>query len=272
MVCHQCYLSKKTLPIFLLYSPDGHKWYADRKMLNQYVRSCLQRGQLDQISTRFTVSDLKDILSSELFEDFASKQLEMLIETKSHYVKCPSCSMAMEILSSSKKISAEETIAIKKLRHPVTSQTLEADKQQHFRQYRIKCRNTSCNVDFCRHCWEQPYHIGDTCESLKSSKSAAKCRFCNVVLSEANRVQNPVSKALTNVCTEKVCFEKMKVSSDKILPCGHLCLGVRNEPTDCACLIENCASRSKQVAAVSTDLCDICKSERLQDGPVVIMP
>ena len=269
---HQCYLSKKTLPIFLLYSPDGHKWYADRKMLNQYVRSCLQRGQLDQISTRFTVSDLKDILSQELFQDFAAKQLDMLIETKSHYIKCPKCSMAMEILSPSKKISVEEATALKKLRHPITGQTLESDKQQHYRQYRIKCRNPACGIDFCRHCWETPYHIGDTCESLKSSKSAAKCRFCKVVLSEANRVQNPVSKALANVCTKKECFEKMKVSSDKILPCGHLCLGVRNEPTDCPCLYPDCPSRSGQVNAVATDLCDICKAETLESGPCVVMP
>ena len=39
--CHKCYLSKKTLPIFLLYSPDGHKWFADRKMLNQVHLSTL---------------------------------------------------------------------------------------------------------------------------------------------------------------------------------------------------------------------------------------
>lgn len=270
--CHQCYLSKKTLPIFLLYSPDGHKWFADRKMLNQYVRSCLQRGQLDQISTRFTVSDLKDILSAELFDEFAAKQLEMLIETKSHYVKCPSCSMAMEILSPSKKISAEEATAIKKLRHPSSSELLDADRQQHYRQYRILCRNASCNKDFCRHCWEQPYHLGETCESLKSSRSAAKCRFCRTVLTESNRVQNPVSKALANVCTNKPCFEKMKVSSDKVLSCGHLCLGVRNEPTDCPCLFPECPERSEQVNATTTDYCDICKSETLEDAPCVVMP
>lgn len=113
--CHKCYLSKKTLPIFLLYSPDGHKWFADRKMLNQYVRSCLQRGQLDQISTRFTVSDLKDILSNELFEDFAAKQLETLIEQKSHFLKCPACKMPMEVLSSNKKICPEVEMAMKKV-------------------------------------------------------------------------------------------------------------------------------------------------------------
>ena len=46
--CYQCYLSKKM--------------FFDHKMLNQYVRSCLQRNELDQICTRFTVSDLKEIL------------------------------------------------------------------------------------------------------------------------------------------------------------------------------------------------------------------
>eukprot|EP01084_Bolivina_argentea_P250100 418904_1 len=271
--CHQCYLSKKTLPIFLLYSPDGHKWYADRKMLNQYVRSCLQRGQLDQISTRFTVSDLKDILSSELFEDFAAKQLDTLIESKAHYVKCPSCSMAMEILSASKKISPEEATALKKLRHPVTLLSISADKQEHYRNYRIKCRNNgACNADFCRHCWESPYHIGDSCESLKANKLAAKCRYCSTVLSESNRVQNPVSKALSNVCINKVCFEKMKVSSDKTLPCGHLCLGVRNEPTDCPCLIPDCPQRCAQVNMFANDMCAICTVDKLEAGPVMIMP
>merc|ERR1712228_794636 len=153
-----------------------------------------------------------------------------------------------------------------------TAQNLSLDHQNHFRSYRVKCRNVGCGKDFCRLCWEQPYHLGESCESLKASKSAAKCRFCGVILSESNRLQNPPSKALTDVCSAKACVEKMRVASDKTLKCGHLCLGVRNEPTQMPCLVAGCPDQSKQCTAVSTDTCAMCGIEPLAQAPCVIMP
>ena len=113
---HQCYLSKKDLPLSLLYSPDGHKWFADRKMLNQYVRNFLQNGKLDLISTRFTVQDLKDLLSREAFELYAEKSLRHLLDAGTGgFVRCPHCKTAMEVEPYKGHLTPEETIALDKL-------------------------------------------------------------------------------------------------------------------------------------------------------------
>lgn len=118
---HQCYLSKKELALSLLYSPDGHKWFADRKMLNQYVRNFLQNGKLDLISTRFTVQDLKDLLSREAFELYSEKSLSHLLNSpkaskdQGSYVKCPNCKNVMEIEPYKGHLTPEETIALEKL-------------------------------------------------------------------------------------------------------------------------------------------------------------
>ncbi|ETO26743.1 hypothetical protein RFI_10391, partial [Reticulomyxa filosa] len=113
----ECWLSKKELPVCGLYSPDGHKWFADRKMLNQYVRKCLNKNQLDQITTRFTVSDLKDILPQEIFQDYGERALKELIEKSQTFCKCPACSTPFELDATPLgKLTPEEETTLTKLK------------------------------------------------------------------------------------------------------------------------------------------------------------
>ncbi|ETO12604.1 hypothetical protein RFI_24769 [Reticulomyxa filosa] len=218
----QCWLSKKDMPVCGLYSPDGHKWFADRKMLNQYVKKCLNKNQLDQITTRFTVSDLKDILPQEIFQDYAERSLKELLEKPGTFCKCPACSSPFELdVSITGTLVPEEQTTLAKLTDD-DGNSISESAQKHYMEFRIRCRNNQCGKDFCRSCWEQPYHIGFDCEQFRSKQDAPKCRFCSKQLNESNRVSNPPSKALASVCTDELCLTKMKVSCTKVLPCGHV--------------------------------------------------
>eukprot|EP01084_Bolivina_argentea_P075659 137132_1 len=300
----QCYLCKKILPMCLLYAPEGHKWFADRKMLNQYIVSCLKKKHFTQISTRFTASDLKDLLSKDLFEEFASKMLDIIIESKSMYVKCPTCSIAIETLPPSTIMSPEEATGLKKLRHARTSKHLQHAEMQLYRKQRIKCRNQLCQKDFCCKCLVTPYHIGNTCKSYAEEHNAPKCRFCGIPLNEQNVINNPISVAFKNVCVSNSCIEKMKMSSPKILSCGHVSYGVKQEtygellvygyvrcyinrhcPADLMricilfyevsyelpCLHKNCKLRSNKIKDTNKDACLLCVVEELGYGPCIEM-
>eukprot|EP01084_Bolivina_argentea_P242621 406967_1 len=187
---HKCYLSKVALPLIMLYSPDGHKWWADRKMLKQYICVNLQKGQIDQITTRFTTSDVKDLVSEKTFKKYNNYAFERLIQSKPKFTKCPKCSVLIELLPLIDDICQEEQILMNKLQDG-QGKRLSCTLQQHWRQYRIKCRNKECMIDFCSNCQFFPYHLGDTCETMKYDR----CRFCDSRLTPLNRVQKPLSES-----------------------------------------------------------------------------
>eukprot|EP01083_Nonionella_stella_P023469 64939_1 len=228
----KCYLSKTILPLCLLYSPEGHKWLALKSVLSQYIRKCLALNKLNCIKTRFTVSDVKDILPKQLFEDFSDRMLKFELESKSCYVKCPSCSIEMEIIPHDfcSCTPAEEMNALKKLMHPDTGTRIEidSDEQKHWVLNRIRCLNKSCssyNKDFCRSCKHQPYHLGYTCESFKLFAQTPKCRFCQTILTLDNCDNIHSWKVL--VCNATGCLENQKISSNKMLRCNHISHGTK---------------------------------------------
>ena len=297
----QCYLSKKSLPLCCVYSPEGHDWFAGTSMIVKYIESYLEKNKLDMISTRFTCADLSDLLSKELFETYSIKSLESLIRNKSSYVQCPSCSALIEVIPPTKVISIEEQNRINKLKHTIDGSQISDNVTlvTHWRENRIRCRNEGCYQDFCKICLHQPYHCGDTCESLQDPR----CRFCKRKLTEDNKTHNPSSKAFVNVCNKPECMQKMSNSSDKILSCGHISYGIKQEnngqltiygyircnfndllPLDLMrlcilfyeisfalpCLMKNCKSRPDNFKVARRDLC-ICCYQALSDEPCIIL-
>ena len=73
-------------------------------------------------------------------------------------------------------------------------------------------------------------------EGQSSGDSANECRFCESPLTAANRVPDPPSPALANVCTDELCQAAMNASCTRLLECGHACGGVRGEEACLPCL------------------------------------
>uniref|UniRef100_A0A914IC61 RCR-type E3 ubiquitin transferase n=1 Tax=Globodera rostochiensis TaxID=31243 RepID=A0A914IC61_GLORO len=85
-----------------------------------------------------------------------------------------------------------------------------------------------------------------------------KCRFCASKLSTAEQ-------RLNGFCEFEECRQKDTLACESILPCGHLCQGVRDERQCPPCL--QCPS--DQFHQDADDLCAICLSERLGEAPCV---
>ena len=174
----------------------------------------------------------------------------------------------MEILPAYKTITREEQNRLDRLKDDDGNSISETCKK-HWRTFRIKCRK--CNQDFCKNCWETPYHLGDTCESLRAKKSQPKCRFCGKLLTSQNRLANPISRALNDVCNERECVDKVKISSTKMLSCGHYSLGIRDEPQQAPCLFKGCKARDPDIEATVDDDCCICYTDKLGQGPIIAL-
>lgn len=60
-------------------------------------------------------------------------------------------------------------------------------------------------------------------------KNANHCRFCETALNSSNTSKGGGPGLSGQVCTDAACQEKKKFACGKILPCDHLCYGVKDD-------------------------------------------
>ena len=90
------------------------------------------------------------------------------------------------------------------------------------------------------------------------SQEYKKCKFCN----------NNLNK--DNLCSNERCKDLYFISCQKILKCGHYCLGVKGEISCPPCLYKNCKNNGGLFNQNRDTCCQICL-KRLSDSPVVIL-
>lgn len=66
----------------------------------------------------------------------------------------------------------------------------------------------------------------------------AMCRFCGRDMTDDNHAAGSLStEAFANVCDDEDCVAAMALSCTKVLPCGHLCCGVKGTSTGCVAVL-----------------------------------
>ena len=94
-----------------------------------------------------------------------------------------------------------------------------------------------------------------TCQEAENNQNACKCRICG---KEIKKQFNTNIPAFKECCGAQDCVAELAKCCVKILPCGHMCKGFRDEKTCLPCLEEACiAKHNTQV---------INKTEQLLDG------
>ncbi|CAB3259020.1 unnamed protein product [Arctia plantaginis] len=99
---------------------------------------------------------------------------------------------------------------------------------------------------------------------LGRSRLAGVCRFCGTRGSSG-------LLAIGNVCADQQCQEHGKEACPRVLSCGHLCGGVRNERACLPCL-HGCAVANDETAPLrqdADDMCMICFTDPLQAAPAL---
>ena len=168
--------------------------------------------------------------------------------------------------------------------------------------YRLRC---VCGVAWCTLCGSQPYHLGRTCEAAAAHAVARKCRFCDAEMvqrgaevpaqvdasSRRSGRRKTVSKDVVvcepplayetddGACNARECRERAAAVCQLTLPCGHACVGIRDEsrqPTSVGggcppCLVDNCAAAAAAPPPRSRrdDYCTLCYTEALGAAPCV---
>ncbi|XP_038216347.1 E3 ubiquitin-protein ligase highwire [Zerene cesonia] len=89
---------------------------------------------------------------------------------------------------------------------------------------------------------------------------AGVCRFCGTR-------GNSGLLAIGNVCADQQCQEHGREACARILPCGHICGGVRGERACLPCLF-GCAS-ADTLRQDADDMCMICFTDPLQAAPAI---
>lgn len=130
-------------------------------------------------------------------------------------------------------------------------------------KHRIRCH--ACEKNFCASCNNEPYHLGKLCGQADSQE----CRFC---LEELKQPSPSMKPAFRNVCRKGECFNEMQKSCDKILPCGHHCIGSAGEKQCMPCLEPECIEKMPEKNRPNVnkdDYCSICYCAALGQQPCV---
>eukprot|EP00485_Elphidium_margaritaceum_P006820 CAMPEP_0202698210 /NCGR_PEP_ID=MMETSP1385-20130828/11478_1 /ASSEMBLY_ACC=CAM_ASM_000861 /TAXON_ID=933848 /ORGANISM="Elphidium margaritaceum" /LENGTH=810 /DNA_ID=CAMNT_0049354861 /DNA_START=95 /DNA_END=2527 /DNA_ORIENTATION=+ len=138
----------------------------------------------------------------------------------------------------------------------------------HKRKYRFRCPKPGCKTVFCSGCSTAPYHLAYTCQEFKNYKESQKCRFCEKTLDASNMAERDpnLGPGLDNVCNSHECKEKRNWSCDRVLPCGHNCIGLRGH--DCIpCLSPKCLPKNADLT--DEEFCNICWVDPLRAAPCV---
>lgn len=110
------------------------------------------------------------------------------------------------------------------------------------------------------------FREGGRSKSVVSSSAAMGCRFCGRLSSSHDGMATATVLDNIVVCGDKECVDFAKNACVKILPCGHLCGGIKDEETCLPCL-HGCSSvKLKQDA---DDMCMICFTDALAPFPSI---
>lgn len=204
-------------------------------------------------------ADFRTLLSGEQHENYeASTFAEFVTINQSTMVTCPQCKSVVERIAPGGSSSASKDPVPANSPVKMVPETIE-----HYNHCRFKCR--SCETEFCSDCSTSPYHLGFTCETFKSFKAAAHCRFCDTQLTSQNTA--PALKYgpnLRDVCTSKECIERRGSSCGDTLKCGHACGGIVQDSKHGHLPCLKCP-----LPALGEEWCGICYSESTSAAPSI---
>jgi len=198
-------------------------------------------------------SQLRDFLPKEDHDRYEEAMLRALISADGTLTECPKCRAGISIAPV--EISPNEPITEKRK----DGKPFSREAFVHFKRYRVRC---ACGQVFCGSCRMKDYHPGYTCESWADYQAAPQCRFCgDKLIAGENKVKNPISPALSKVCTKDDCADRAAQSCTRFLPCGCPCRGIRGELACPPCL--DCE------LGVGDDYCSICYAEPKRSAPCI---
>ncbi|EGC38296.1 hypothetical protein DICPUDRAFT_76110 [Dictyostelium purpureum] len=186
-----------------------------------------------------------------------------------------------------------------KVEYDDNGRPLSKESMEHKRKYRLRC--PQCSTVFCSECFVTPYHLGYTCAQYQIYNSSKHCRFCKIAIfpilpnskillnNNGNTTTTTTPNLETNVldiCSNNECRLKSLKSCDKVLKCGHQCLGLKNEENCLPCIESDCNYNkinnnnnvnnniNSDVTILKTDqksndYCNICWTDDLSSDPCI---
>lgn len=154
---------------------------------------------------------------------------------------------------------------------------ISAENRKFYAQNRFICPNSRCRTVQCKSCKATPFHVGLNCREYKAQKDMLSeiilkirnCRYCNRELNEQT-ICNTTQKAIADICNSPKCQNTVKNACNKLLACGHPCLGLKNDVTCLPCMNQSCSKdKQEMVSQRSKDYCRLCSTEALGTSPCV---
>jgi len=253
-----------------------------RPCLVTFIQSKIQHGNCSELvcfvcSSPFLQSDMRNLLEEKENEKYLKKSVEEVLNSGTlRVIRCPNiyCGVAMEKLPS-KDLHAQNWLFQDKTSNLRDSRgnLLSRESFIHREEHRFRCRE--CTTEFCGSCGSMPYHLGFTCLQFKKWKNSKHCRFCGSTVEGASGsgIKGPqFGGDQTNApfhCEATECVKKAAKACHRLHPCGHPCLGIKDEIKCLPCLEPECVQKGGEEVQKSTDLCCICYVEDLSSAPCI---
>jgi len=205
-------------------------------------------------TTPLTALEVKTLLAPAKYDEYLTQSVTaVLAANPAQFTQCPNpqCGVVIE------RVHATTSANESKGELGPEGRPLTEVAQRHKNEFRMRCRE--CQTEFCAGCKLMPYHLGFTCEQHAVYIKSQHCRFCDTLLTPENTLRGHQL-----VCTEPDCAARVRICCDKLLPCTHLCGGVKDEAVCPPCL--RCEGSAQQSGE---DFCAICWTEALRQAPVV---
>ena len=248
------------LPICQLCKTDSKIFYLD--CIHPICYDCFEKEakknffEMKCIICNNEISERRkqDILQNK-YQIYEKHALTYIIHKEGkEIIKCPNKECGEEIVFEQGQINYD----IKDNNNQIIS------KQAAENYAKNRCRCSFCKNDFCKKCLTIPYHLGKTCEENKHLQNAKKCRFCNIEIKKENKGVEE------DICNNKECNERYKISCKKIKQCGHKCLGVNGEISCPPCLEKKCVKFGGLFDQDKDSYCPICFIEGLGSSPIIV--
>lgn len=259
---YQCFICKEQRDLSDMFVRDQVDDPACFDCLREAILSKVAGGDCNSLNKEFTIQDVRELTNADEFERYLETSLSELLEVDDNFVKCPSCKISVEFVSGNRQDAPDFQRLL-----GLDNKRLAPETQQHYLHNRVRCRNSSCSINFCRSCMEVPYHVGFDCQDYQIYKVADHCRFCDAALMPRVIARNPPSHALIKVCNSEECTKKRDQSCVKTLNCGCPCGGVRGEEECLPCMKEE--HKPYDIGQSPDDFCNICFTESLGSSPCI---
>ncbi|EGC37039.1 hypothetical protein DICPUDRAFT_150438 [Dictyostelium purpureum] len=137
---------------------------------------------------------------------------------------------------------------------------MSEESARHREEFRFRC--IKCCTEFCSDCKTTPYHYSYTCDKYTEYLVSKKCRFCQ------SSIPNVPGIKEREICYSEECELKLGLCCDKVLKCGHLCIGVKGEEKCGPCYDEECVGKDR---FNNDEFCNICYIESLKSAPSIML-